>query len=68
LNPPAAENKFQEQNLDPPKFYLNTIMNKLNKGTLIMKDTTIFFLVEKFRRVLDSVDKFSSSADSKIYT
>jgi len=43
-------------------------MNKLNKGTLIMKDTTIFFLVEKFRRVLDSVDKFSSSADSKIYT
>jgi len=33
-----------------------------------MKDTTIFSLVEKFRRVLDSVDKFSSSTDSKIYT
>jgi len=43
-------------------------MNKFNKELLIIKDATTFYLVEKFRRVLDSVDKFSSSADSKIYT
>gem|GEM_PF-1193436 len=43
-------------------------MSQSNKGVLIIKNIAALSLVEKFRRVLDSVGKFSSSTDSKIYT